>query len=157
VSRAVIIMGSERDGEYSSQIAENLKKYGVDFDIRVASAHKTPDKVKEIVKENEVNNCVFITVAGRSNALSGMIDAMTSAPVIASPVISDKFAVSDLLSSLRMPSGVGPLTVLEAENTALAAVKILALSDSGLRDKISEYQESKKKEVNDSDERLKSG
>ena len=98
-----------------------------------------------IVKRENVD--LFITVAGRSNALSGMIDANTVKPVIACPPYSDKFAGMDVLSSLRMPSGVAPLVVLEPENAAIAAVKILALKDENLKKKIEDYQNMKREEV----------
>lgn len=117
-------------------MAETLDKLGLKSALRVASAHKTPLKCYELIKEYEKENVVFITVAGRSNALSGFTDAQTFCPVIARPPYSDKFAGVDIFSSLRMPSGVCPMVVLEPEQAALAAAKILALSDEGLQQKI---------------------
>ena len=72
---------------------------------------------------------MFVTVAGRSNALSGFFDPQVTSPVIACPPPSDAFGGADLWSSLRMPSGVAPLVVLEPANAALAAAKILGLAD----------------------------
>lgn len=138
-------MGSKSDMKFAEKIGEKLKFFGVNFEYEVASAHKTPEKVLKIVKRGDVD--LFITIAGRSNALSGMVDANTTKPVIACPPYSDKFAGMDILSSLRMPSGVAPLVVLEPENAALAALKILALKDDDLKKKIEEYQDMKKKEV----------
>ena len=89
-----------------------------------------------------------------SNALSGFADAQTHCPVIACPPCSDKFGGADLFSSVRMPSGVAPMTVLSPENAALAAAKILALSDASLRGRIVAYQEKKRDELEEADKNL---
>ncbi len=152
--KVVIIMGSRSDLEWSKRIAETLDKLGVESALRVASAHKIPLKCYELIKEYERENVVFITVAGRSNALSGFTDAQTFCPVIACPPYSDKFAGADIFSSLRMPSGVCPMVVLEPEQAALAAVKILALSDEGLQQKIKKYQEEKRRGIERDDKEV---
>jgi len=154
MSQVVILMGSKSDFEFASKIGKTLEKFGVEFSYRVASAHKTPEKVLEIIKEYEDKNAVFITVAGRSNALSGFVDANTSNPVIACPPYSDKFAGMDIFSSLRMPSGVAPMVVLEPENAALAAIKILAMRDSDLKKKIVEYQNEMRRKIEEADKEL---
>ena len=66
--KAIIVMGSERDLDFSRDIAKYLKLLGVDYEFRVASAHKTPEKVLEILREFEGETVVYVTVAGRSNA-----------------------------------------------------------------------------------------
>ena len=152
--KVVIIMGSRSDLEWSKRIAETFDKLGVESALRVASAHKIPLKCYELIKEYERENVVFITVAGRSNALSGFTDAQTFCPVIACPPYSDRFAGVDIFSSLRMPSGVCPMVVLEPEQAALAAVKILALSDEGLQQKIKKYQEEKRREIERDDKEV---
>ena len=152
--KVVIIMGSRSDLEWSKRIAETLDKLGVESALRVASAHKIPLKCYELIKEYEKENVVFITVAGRSNALSGFTDAQTFCPVIACPPYSDKFAGVDIFSSLRMPSGICPMVVLEPEQAALAAVKILALSDEGLQQKIKKYQEEKRRGIERDDKEV---
>lgn len=101
--KVVIITGSKSDLEWSKRIAETLDKLGIESALRVASAHKVPLKCYELIKEYEKENVVFITVAGRGNALSGFVDAQTFCPVIASPPYSEKFGGSDVFSSLRMP------------------------------------------------------
>ena len=141
----LILMGSRSDMDFAKRVGDALRDFGVDFEYEVASAHKTPEKVLELVKREDID--LFITIAGRSNALSGMVDANTIKPVIACPPYSNKFAGMDILSSLRMPSGVAPLVVLDPENAALAAVKILALKNKDLADKIEEFQKKKKEEV----------
>lgn len=152
--KAVIIMGSKSDLDWSKKIVDSLKDFGIESVVRVASAHKTPLKVLEIVKEYEREEVVFVTVAGRSNALSGFIDANTFRPVIACPPYSDKFAGMDILSTLRMPSGVSPMTVLEPEQAGLAVAKIFALKDNKLAEKVRLYQEKKKKEIEDDDKSI---
>jgi len=152
--KVVIIMGSKGDLEHSQKIAGMIKKMGAECVMRIASAHKVPLKALDIIKQYENEEVVFITVAGRSNALSGFVDANTARPVIACPPYSDKFGGKDLYSSLRMPSGVCPMLVLEPEEAGLAALKILALNNKQLAAKIQEYQKSKKDELEKADSEL---
>jgi 5-(carboxyamino)imidazole ribonucleotide mutase len=156
--KAVIVMGSERDLDFSRGIAKYLKLLGVNYEFRVASAHKTPEKVLELIKEFEAEKVVYITVAGRSNALSGFIDGNSSKPVIACPPYSETFSGADIFSSLRVPSGIGSVVTIEAEGAAIATAKILALEDAAVAENIKNYQDSKKKELekaNDSVKKLK--
>jgi 5-(carboxyamino)imidazole ribonucleotide mutase len=140
-------MGSERDLEFCREIAKHLKILGVDYEFRVASAHKTPEKVLAILKEFEGEKIIYITVAGRSNALSAFVDANTSKPVIACPPYSEKFAGADIFSSLRVPSGIGSLVTIEPEGAAIAAAKILALESKDLEKRVKDYQSAKKKAI----------
>ena len=153
--KAIIIMASERDLEFCREIAKHLKALKVDYEYRVASAHKTPEKVLEILKELEKEKIVYITVAGRSNALSAFVDANTSKPVIACPPTSEKFGGADIYSSLRVPSGIGSLVTIEPEGAAIAAAKILALEDKELENHVKEYQLGKKKEIGTANEIIK--
>ena len=153
--KVIILMGSKTDYELSRKIADYLEKFGVRYEFRVASAHKTPEKVLEILKEYEADRVVYITVAGRSDALSGMVDANTAKPVIACPPYSEKFAGADILSSLRVPSGIGSVVTLEPEGAAIAAAKILALTDEKLAKKVAEYQMEKRRKIEEADNELK--
>ncbi|MEM2336426.1 MAG: AIR carboxylase family protein [Candidatus Bathyarchaeia archaeon] len=153
--KVVVIMGSERDLEFAKEIAKHLKAFGLDFRLRVASAHKTPEKVLEILKEHESESVVYITVAGRSNALSAFVDAHTTKPVIACPPYSEKFAGADIYSSLRVPSGIGSIVTIEAEGAAIAAAKILALEDKKLEERIRAYQKEKRGEIERADDSVK--
>ncbi len=137
--RVVIIMGSKSDLEHVDKITAQLDALGISYTRRVASAHKSVRHLLAILEELE-EPVVLITVAGRANALGGMVDANTPWPVITCPPVSSAFAGADIYSSLRMPSGVAPLVVLEPEGAALAAAKILALSDPALRARITAYQ-----------------
>ncbi|MBC7320633.1 AIR carboxylase family protein [bacterium] len=155
--KAVIIMGSKSDLEWSKKIVDTLKTFGIESVVRIASAHKTPLKVLEIIKEYEEDDVVFVTVAGRSNALSGFVDANTFRPVIACPPYSDRFAGMDILSTLRMPSGVSPLTVLEPEQAGLAVAKIFALKDEKLAEKVKSYQEGMRSKIDREDRNILEG
>ncbi|MDD5222418.1 MAG: 5-(carboxyamino)imidazole ribonucleotide mutase [bacterium] len=154
MSRVVIIMGSKSDLKWSEEIAEALKKLGVESILRIASAHKVPLKCFEIIKKYEDENVVFITVAGRSNALSGFTDAQTHCPVIACPPYSEKFGGADIWSTLRTPSAVAPMVVLEPENAALAAAKILGLQDRIVREKIKQYQAKSRETIEKDDKEI---
>jgi 5-(carboxyamino)imidazole ribonucleotide mutase len=140
-------MGSEKDLEFCREIAKHLKALGVEYEFRVASAHKTPEQVLKILKEFEKEKILYVTVAGRSNALSAFVDANTSKPVIACPPYSEKYGGADIYSSLRVPSGVGSLVTVEPEGAAIAATKILALEDKELEKRVKNYQLAKKKEL----------
>lgn len=153
--KAVIVMGSEKDLEFSKEIGKYLKTFSVNYVFRVASAHKTPQKVLEILKEFEDKKVIYITVAGRSNALSAFVDANTSKPVIACPPYSDKYGGVDVYSSLRVPSGIGCVVTIEAEAAAIATAKIFALENKELEKKIVEYQSEKKKDIEKADEVIK--
>lgn len=155
--KVVILFGSKVDVDFAEPLRRTLKEFGVEFEQHIASAHKTTEKVLGILKEYEKSKdeLVYITIAGRSNALSGLVDANTKYPVIACPPYSEKFAGVDIYSSLRMPSGVAPLVILEPEAAALAAAKILALGDEGLWKKIAKYQRKMKEKVESSDQTIK--
>jgi len=134
----VILMGSKADLDHCTKIADACKGFGLETVMRVGSAHKTAEHALAILREYEADARpkVYITVAGRSNALSGFTDGAVSAPVIACPPPSDSFGGADIFSSLRMPSGVAPAVVLEPVNAALLAAKILGLVDADVRDQI---------------------
>jgi len=157
MGKVVIIMGSKSDIKWSKRIAEVLNGFGIKSVLRIASAHKVPLKCYELIKEYEKEDVVFVTVAGRSNALSGFVDAQTCCPVIACPPYSDKFSGGDIYSSLRMPSAVAPMVVLEPANAALAAAKILGLADKRIQEKIKEYQTSVRKALEKDDLDIQDG
>jgi 5-(carboxyamino)imidazole ribonucleotide mutase len=149
--KVVILMGSEGDLDFCREIAKHLKVFGLDYIFRVASAHKTPEKVLEILQEFEGEKVVYITVAGRSNALSAFVDANTTKPVIACPPYSDKFGGADIYSSLRVPSGVGSVVTIEPESAAISAAKIFAIEDKQIAERVREYQLAKKREIEKAD------
>jgi len=152
-----IIMGSRADLEHAQAIEAELRGFGIATEIRVASAHKAARYLLDLLVEYEADPRpkVYITIAGRSNALSGMVDANVAAPVIACPPYSDRFGGTDLFSSLRMPSGVAPGVVLEPKGAALLAAKILALTDSSLRERILHAQHQSTRQIITDDRALK--
>jgi len=155
VGKAVIVMGSERDLDFSRGIAKYLKMLGVVYEFRAGSAHKTPEKILELIKEFEAEKVVYITVAGRSNALSAFIDGNSSKPVIACPPYSETFSGADIFSSLRVPSGIGSVVTIEAEGAAIAAAKILALEDATIVQNVKDYQAQKRRELEKANESVK--
>ena len=134
----VILMGSKADMEHCTKISEACKGFGLDTVLRIGSAHKTPEHAVSILKEYEADDRpkVYITVAGRSNALSGFTDGSVSAPVIACPPPSESFGGADVYSSLRMPSGIAPAVVLEPVNAALLAAKIFGVTNAEVREQV---------------------
>lgn len=152
----IIILGSKSDLEWGNKIATQLAKFSIKNFIHIASAHKTPDHLLKLLKKyNEKDDTIFIAVAGRSNALGGFIDANSYHPVINCPPPSFSYAGLDILSSLRMPSGVGCLTVLEPDAAALACVKIMTRSDKKLAEKIKRYQDNFKEKIIKDDQDLR--
>jgi 5-(carboxyamino)imidazole ribonucleotide mutase len=140
--RVVILLGSKSDLEHRAAIACGLDRYGVSHETRIASAHKVTRYLLDLLDDYERDGQarVYITVAGRSNALSGVVDANSRHPVIACPPYGERFAGMDLLSSVRMPGGVAPMLVLEPEGAALAAAKILAVGDPALGERLAAWR-----------------
>ncbi len=147
MSKVVIIMGSKADYEWAQKIVSSLEFFNIPSECHVASAHKVPLVCYDIIKEKEKENVVFITIAGMSNALSGFSDAQTHCPVIACPPVGNSFAGNDIYSSLRMPSGVAPMVILNPSNAALASAKILGLTDEAIRAKVVEFQENQRQKL----------
>ncbi len=138
----VILMGSKSDQAHCDKIAQAAREFGLDVVLRVGSAHKTAEHILKLLQEYEKDPRpkVYITVAGRSNALSGFTDGVVSAPVIACPPPSEAYGGMDIWSSLRMPSGIAPAVVLDSGNAALLAAKVFGLSDTSVRKKVEEFQ-----------------
>ena len=127
--KAVIIMGSTSDEPHAKKITDKLDEYNIEWEQHAASAHKQPLKVLEILEENKNRkDVVYITIAGRSNALSGFVAANSEFPTIGCPPFSDK---SDMLvnihSTLQMPSQTPVLTVIDPGNCALAVKRIFGV------------------------------
>ena len=127
--KAVLIMGSTFDEPHAKKITDKLDDYGISWEQHAASAHKQPLKVLEILKNNESQkDLVYITIAGRSNALSGFVAANSEFPTIGCPPFSDK---ADMLvnihSTLQMPSNTPVLTVIDPGNCALAVKRIFGV------------------------------
>ena len=127
--KTIIIMGSTSDEPHAKKITNKLDEYKISWEQHAASAHKEPLKVFKILEDNKDNtNIVYVTIAGRSNALSGFVAANSNFPTIGCPPFSDK---SDMLvnihSTLQMPSNTPVLTVIDPGNCALAIKRIFGL------------------------------
>lgn len=137
--KAVFLLGSKSDKDFADKIAGELIEWGIHSEIIVASAHKVPRKVADIIEKNNASGMamVYVTVAGRSNALSGVVAANSVHPVIACPPFADKddFMVN-INSTLIMPSETPVMTVIDPLNAALSVVKIFALLDEELKVKV---------------------
>ncbi len=158
-SQVIIIMGSKGDLSHAQSVAKTLKTLEIGYQMRVCSAHKATSRLLDILKEYEQQPgpLVYITIAGRSNALSAVIDANTRFPVIACPPYSDRFGGMDILSSLRLPSGIASPTILEPEGAALLAAKILSLGDEQLRQRVERYKQQLVTELIQADEEVQRG
>ena len=124
--KTVIIMGSTSDEHHAKKITDKLDNYGIQWEQHAASAHKDPRKVLDILDSNKNKiDLVYITIAGRSNALSGFVATNSEFPTLACPPFSDK---TDMLvnihSTIQMPSNTPVLTVLDPGNCALAVKRI---------------------------------
>jgi len=127
--KAVIIMGSISDEPHAKKITDKLDEYGIAWEQHAASAHKQPLKVLDIMTANkDGKDVVYITIAGRSNALSGFVAANCEFPTIGCPPFADK---TDMLvnihSTLQMPSNTPVLTILDPSNCALAVKRIFGV------------------------------
>lgn len=137
-----IVMGSDSDLPVLEKAAETLKKFGVPFEMHIYSAHRTPAEAKAFAENAAKNGFgAIIAAAGKAAHLAGSLAANTVLPVIGVPVKSSTLDGLDaLLSTVQMPSGIPVATVAidGAENAALLAVQILAVSDGELYKKLEE-------------------
>lgn len=129
MKKAVIIMGSVSDEAHAKKITDKLDAFGITWEQHAASAHKEPLKVLDILQKNASEKAVvYVTIAGRSNALSGFVAANSEFPTIACPPFADKVdMLVNIHSTLQMPSKAPVLTVIDAGNAALAVKRILDL------------------------------
>lgn len=143
---AVIITASpgNDDVKYAEEIGQHLDRFEVRHTHRVGSAHKDPEHVLRMIRRYDAlrkYRIAYITIAGRSDGLSHVVDAATPNPVTAAPPYSEKYGGMDILSSLRSPSGVGPAVVVTPEAAAIHTAKILGHTNLGVPLKIIEMQE----------------
>lgn len=137
-----ILLGSEKDKEFAKKITDGLDKWEIPYKVQVASAHKVPERVFEIVSEYNKSDepIVYVTIAGRSNGLSGVVAANSVHPVIACPPFKDKQdMILNMHSTLQMPSDTPVLTVIDPQNVVMAIVRILAQENSELKNKLEDH------------------
>lgn len=144
--RVAVVMGSTSDWETMRGAAETLADFGVEYETRVVSAHRTPELMRDFAREAEGRGLhVIIAGAGGAAHLPGMLAAQTTLPVLGVPVESRILrGVDSLLSIVQMPTGVPVATfaigTAGAINAALFAVAMLANTDANLRGKLKEFR-----------------
>ncbi len=139
-----IIMGSKSDMQIADKAKKIFEELGIDYNIKVASAHRTPDVLKDIVEKCDAD--VFIGIAGLAAALPGCIASHTTKPVIGVPV-SGKVNLDSILSIIQMPPGI-PVAAVgldRGDNAALLAIEIMAVKDKNLVKKLGKYRDSLRK------------
>ena len=158
MAKVGILMGSKSDFDVVKPAVNVLKKFGVETEVRVISAHRTPDEAHEFAakaKENGIE--VIICAAGKAAHLGGVIAAFTTLPVIGLPVKTDMMGGLDsLLSIVQMPAGIPVATVgvNGGENAGLLAVQMLAIKYAELGEKLQDYKVSMREKINADDQAL---
>jgi len=146
-----IIMGSKSDLETVEPAAKALEEFGVSYELKVVSAHRTPDAMVEYAKSARARGLkVIIAAAGGAAHLPGMVASLTTLPVIGIPVQTKALSgVDSLYSILQMPAGIPVATVAigNARNAGLLAVRVLAISNEGLAGKLDEFGEEMRRAV----------
>ncbi|WFA08810.1 5-(carboxyamino)imidazole ribonucleotide mutase [Tissierella sp. Yu-01] len=154
-----IVMGSISDKEIGNKVIKILEKFGVDYEIRVISAHRSPHLAAQFAENAESNGTeVIIAIAGKAAHLAGVIAGITPLPVIGIPAKSSTMdGLDSLLSVVQMPKGVPVATVAidGGENAGLLAVQILSVKYPYLREKFKEYKKEMEEEVIKMNDELK--
>ncbi len=149
--KVAIIMGSDSDWPILKPAAELLKQFGIECEVVVASAHRTPAKVCEVVTTAPQRGVgVFISAAGAAAHLGGVIASYTTLPVIGVPINATALNGMDaLLSTVQMPSGVpvATMAINGAKNAAIFAAQIFAISNPELQEKLHAYRKKMVEEV----------
>lgn len=146
-----IVMGSISDKEVMKGAAEILDNFGVEYDWKILSAHRTPAALEEWVRtSDECGYAAFIAGAGGAAHLAGVVAAFTVTPVIAVPIKSRSLeGLDSLLSMVQMPSGIPVATVGidGAKNAALLALEIIGITDAGIRRKLTDFRKEQAKKI----------
>ncbi|QZY55714.1 5-(carboxyamino)imidazole ribonucleotide mutase [Crassaminicella profunda] len=154
--KVAMIMGSDSDYKVVEKTEKVLKDFGIETQVRVISAHRTPNRAMEFAKGAEEKGVeVIIGAAGKAAHLPGVIAAFTTLPVIGLPIKSSTMdGLDSLLSIVQMPKGIPVATVAinGAENAALLAIQILSTKYPVLREKLKAFREMQEKEVIEKDE-----
>jgi 5-(carboxyamino)imidazole ribonucleotide mutase len=154
-----VVMGSASDATVMEGAVEALREFGVPVEVRVLSAHRTPDDALQFARDAEGRGFgVLIAGAGKAAHLAGVLAAVTSLPVIGVPIASGGFGGLDaLLAMVQMPGGVPVATVAVdgARNAGLLAVRMLALSDGGLAAALEKSRHTMAEKVRAADEEIR--
>ena len=158
MKKVAVVMGSDSDLKVVEKAILTLKDYGVETEVHVYSAHRTPVEAKEFTSRARENGIgVIIACAGKAAHLAGAIAANTTLPVIGIPIKASALeGVDALLSTVQMPAGIPVATVAidGAENAALLAVQILAVEDKALAEKLQSARDAKKAKILEKDQEI---
>lgn len=149
-----IIMGSLSDSPIADKVVSKLIEFGIDYEVKVISAHRALKSLEEYVEKSEREIEVYIGIAGKAAHLSGVIAALTTRPVIGIPAKSSHLGgLEALLSTVEMPSGVPVATVAigGGENAAILAAEILAVKYDSLREKLKDMRKNMKETIDNSE------
>lgn len=159
MKKVAVIMGSDSDLPVVQKAVDVLRDFGVPFEVRVLSAHRTPDEAQQFAKSARENGFgVIIAAAGMAAHLAGAFAAHSTLPVIGIPVKSSTLdGVDALLSTIQMPTGMPVATVAinGAANAALLSVEILSVYEKELEEKLRAYREAGTRKVLDKDEAVR--
>lgn len=149
-----IVMGSDSDLPVMEASFDVLRKFGVRFEVRITSAHRTPEETKAFIKEAEERGCaVFIAAAGMAAHLAGAVSATTVKPVIGVPMNASLDGLDALLSTVQMPAGIPVATVAigkaGAKNAAYLATQILSVANPQLAQQLRDEREANAREIAD--------
>lgn len=159
-TKVAILMGSDSDLPIMEESAKVFEQFGVDFDMKVLSAHRTPEKVQEYVtKAVQLGVEIFICGAGAAAHLAGVVAAHVTVPVIGVPLPGSSFNGMDaLLATVQMPGGIAVATVgvgkSGAKNAALLAIQILSLQENSLKEKMIVFRQEQKQKIAQKNEAL---
>ncbi|MGL4947408.1 MAG: 5-(carboxyamino)imidazole ribonucleotide mutase [Cetobacterium sp.] len=151
--RIGVIMGSKSDLPTMNECISILKEFGIEHEVKIVSAHRTPDLMFTYAKEAKSRGLeVIVAGAGGAAHLPGMVASLTDLPVIGVPIESRTLkGIDSLLSIVQMPGGVPVATVAigGAKNAALLAIKIMAIKDEELSRKVKKYRENMERMILD--------
>ena len=158
MSKAALVMGSDSDFEALVPCIKTLKKFGIEVEVRVISAHRSPELAHEFAASAEDRGIdVIIAAAGKAAHLAGVLAAFTTLPVIGIPVKSSLMdGLDSLISVVQMPSGIPVATVAVngSENAAILAAQIIAPTNPDVKQKLREHKESMKKAIIEKDAKI---
>jgi len=154
-----IVMGSDSDLPVMEASFAVLRAFGIEFEARITSAHRTPEVTKDYVKDAEQRGCaVFIAAAGMAAHLAGAVSAATVKPVIGVPMNASLDGLDALLSTVQMPAGIPVATVAigkaGAKNAAYLAAQIMSVADSSLADRLRDERAANAQEIARKDQAL---
>lgn len=158
MKKVAVIMGSDSDLPIAEKAVAQLKELGIEYEVRVISAHRTPDDAAVFSKNAADNGFgAIISIAGMAAHLGGVLAAYTTLPVIAVPVKSSFEGLDALLAAVQMPSGIPVATVAVggSKNAAILAAQMLALSDESLAQKLKDMRAKMTAEVREKDAKIK--